>query len=94
MNPPYKIFETNEFLKSLDKLDKHIQKSLYNIIKSKVYKQIEQEPHYGLNIKKLKNYKPDTWRYKIGHYRLFYEIEEEIRIIDIVSIKHRQKAYQ
>ena len=37
-------------------------------------------PHFGANIKKLKDFTPDTWRYRIGAWRLFYEIDEEEKV--------------
>ncbi|MEN6421097.1 MAG: type II toxin-antitoxin system RelE/ParE family toxin [Smithella sp.] len=40
---------------------------------------------------KLHGYEPDTWRYRIGNYRIFYIIENQI--INVVSIDHRKDAY-
>jgi mRNA interferase RelE/StbE len=89
----YKIFETNEFLKRLKEININnkifIQKKLTNYI----YPQLREEPHYGINIKKLINYKPETWRYRIGKYRVFYIIDEEKKIIYMLSIDLRKDAY-
>ena len=60
---------------------------------SKTYPQLASEPYYGNNIKKLKNYNPETWRYRIGNYRVFYEINEEKKIVSIIGINTRQNAY-
>ena len=79
----YRIFETENFIK----------KSIQLRLDETVYPQLRKEPHYGLKIKKLRSYSPDTWRYRIGKYRLFYEIEEEVKIIDIIAIETRQNAY-
>ena len=91
--PDYKIFETNEFLKKIDKLsdqEKHfIEKKLLQYI----YPQLKEEPHYGNNIKKLIGYKPETWRYRIGKFRLFYVIDETEKIIYILSIDLRKDTY-
>jgi mRNA interferase RelE/StbE len=43
--------------------------------------------------KKLKGYE-NTWRIRIGDYRVLYEIHEEIVLILIVQISHRKDAYQ
>jgi len=45
-------------------------------------------------IKKLKAYKPDTWRYKIGNFKLFYEIYDKEKIINIVAIEIRGSLYK
>ena len=55
--------------------------------------QIKSEPHFGSNIKKLKGYSPETWRYRIGRYRLFYIIDEQDQIISLLSIDQRKDAY-
>jgi mRNA interferase RelE/StbE len=42
-----------------------------------VFPQLKEEPHFGLNIKKLKGFVPETWRYRIGKFRLIYIIYEK-----------------
>lgn len=58
-----------------------------------VYPRLKEEPHYGSNIKKLVDYKPETWRYRIGKYRLFYVTDEKEKIIYILTIDLRKDAY-
>ena len=38
-----------------------------------VHFQFRKHPHFGQHIKKLKDFTPDTWRYRIGAWRFFYE---------------------
>jgi|SaaInlStandDraft_4_1057021.scaffolds.fasta_scaffold122255_2 mRNA interferase RelE/StbE len=68
-------------LKKLDKLQ--ALKILQAIQKLKDF------PHVT-NIKKLKNYYPPL-RYRVGNYRILFEIIDESIII--VNIKHRKEAY-
>ena len=70
----YALFETEEFLRSIDKLDVKDARFIRNKLETYVYPQLRQEPHFGLKIKKLRAYHPDTWRYRIGKYRVFYTI--------------------
>jgi mRNA interferase RelE/StbE len=58
-----------------------------------VYPQLRSHPHFGPNIKKLKAYKPDTWRYRIGSWRFFYEINEQEQIVFMLAASHRSSAY-
>jgi mRNA interferase RelE/StbE len=44
-------------------------------------------------IKKLVEYKPETWRFRIGKYRLFYVIDETDKIIYILSIDIRKDIF-
>ncbi len=58
-----------------------------------VYPELRQHPHFGANIKKLKHLKPETWRYRIGAWRFFYEIDEDSKIVFLIAAHHRSSAY-
>ncbi len=89
----FKIFETNQFINDLDDIEKNLKKKIYDKIQNYTYPQIKMNPFYGKNIKKLINYDPPTWRYRIGNYRLFYEIDQKDKIIYIITIEIRSKTY-
>ncbi len=42
--------------------------------------------------KKLKGME-DTWRIRIGDYRVVYTVDDVIRIVDVSSIGHRKDIY-
>ena len=89
----FKIFETDQFLKDLKKLDKPEKMRLYSKILNTIYSQLKNNPYFGKNIKKLKAYNPDTWRYRIGSLRLFYEISDKEKIAYIITIEYRGSSY-
>ena len=93
MSDKYKIFETDQFIKDLKKIDNPNQRKIYGKIIKSIYPQIKMSPYVGRNIKELKDYKPETWRYRIGDFRLFYEINDKDKLINIITIEHRSKAY-
>ena len=90
----YLVFETDEFDKRLKKLSAHDAGFLRKKLDAFVYPQIKKEPFWGNNIKKLQGYSPDTWRYRIGKFRLFYIVDLDERIIYILSVDHRKDAYR
>lgn len=90
----YRIFETEEYLKTLKKLSPTNANFIKNKLKIYVYPQIKQEPGFGKNIKKLRDYKPDTWRYRLGKFRLFYSMDHTEKIIFILSVHFRKDAYR
>ncbi len=90
----YRIFETDEFTKALKKLSKTNITFIQKKLTSYVYPQIRNEPYFGKNIKKLRDYSPDTWRYRLGKFRLFYKVDHEERIIYILTIDFRKDAYR
>lgn len=55
--------------------------------------QLKSEPFFRTQIKKLKNYQPPTWRYRIDKYRVFYTIDNEAKEVNILTISHRKDAY-
>ena len=59
-----------------------------------VYPQIKTEPYLGSNIKKLRDYNPPVWRYRIGKYRVFYFIDSKEKIVYILSADLRKDAYK
>ncbi len=89
----YRTFETSQFIKDLDDIGSNLRKKIYTKIQNYAYPQLKTNPFYGKNIKKLVNYTPPTWRYRIGDYRLFYEIDEKENIIYIIAIEVRSNAY-
>ena len=89
----YRIFETEPYRKDIEADFSGRQAHIKNKLETYVYPQIKSEPHFGMNIKKLVNYRPDTWRYRIGNYRFFYEIDEKRKIVFMIACDHRGKAY-
>jgi len=89
----YQIFETDEFLKKIGKLSVRDQSFIKRKLLQNIYPQLKEEPHYGNNIRKLTDYKPETWRYRIGRYRLFYVIDEIEKTVYVLSIDLRKDDY-
>ncbi|MBW1849119.1 MAG: hypothetical protein JRJ27_18740, partial [Deltaproteobacteria bacterium] len=75
------VFETDEFSKRFKKLSSRDVSFLRKKLDSFVYPQIKKEPFWGNNIKKFQGYSPDTWRYRIGKFRLFYIVDQDEKII-------------
>ena len=89
----YKIYVSEEYEKQLKKINKKDRLIIENKMKEYVTPKLIKEPHVGVNIKKLKNYTPPTWRYRIGKYRLFYDIDTIRQEVDILTIIQRKDAY-
>jgi mRNA interferase RelE/StbE len=86
----FEIAETETFQRSISK--KEFVK-IYNKIKTYVYPQLRINPFFGNNIKKLKGEFKDVYRYRIGEYRLFYQVSEKQILIFIMDIAKRKDAY-
>jgi len=90
----FKIFETETFLTSLEQDFKGQKEKIKLKLRNHVYQQLKESPSFGPNIKKLLNWNPPAWRYKIGSYRFFYEIDSENKIVSMLVAEHRSKAYK
>lgn len=88
----FRLFETEEFRKALSRLGP--PRFLPRKLEAYVCPQLRQEPYYGPNIRKLQGYEPPTWRYRIGPYRVFYSVDNEKRIVFILTIDDRKDAYR
>lgn len=42
--------------------------------------------------KKLRDTKR-TWRIRVGDWRILYEIDDDLGIVDIAAIRHRSRSY-
>ena len=93
MSTDYRLFETNQFQKDMEKLVQGGKKDLPQKLIDQVYPQLRLRPHFGPHIKKLRNFEPETWRYRIGPWRFFYEIDESERIVFLTAASHRSRAY-
>jgi mRNA interferase RelE/StbE len=89
----YQIFETDQFQKDLRRIVSSGQAKVAQKLRDFVYPQLREHPHFGPNIKKLSGFDPDTWRYRIGAWRFFYEIDEDERIVFMIAALHRASAY-
>jgi len=91
-SPEFRVFETEEFKKALARLGP--PRFLPKKLAAYVYPQLRQGPYFGPNIRKLQGYTPQTWRYRIGPYRLFYSVDEDDKIVFMLTVDDRKDAYR
>jgi mRNA interferase RelE/StbE len=70
------------------------QKRIESKLRNHVYPILQKNPYFGPNIKRLKNWEPPTWRYRVGQWRFFYEIDDQRRIVSLTAADHRRQAYR
>lgn len=93
-SPEFRIFETDELQKRLRQLTVIDSRFIRRKLIEYVYPQLRKDPFFGLNVKKLKGYNPETWRYRIGRFRVFYLIDQAEQIVSIISVDSRRDAYK
>ena len=89
----YRIFETDQFARDLKGVARAGHQEIVRKLRTTVYPQLAAHPHFDAHIRKLKHYTPKTWRYRIGAWRFFYEIDDEERVVSMTTAAHRGSAY-
>ncbi len=89
----YRIFETRQFHEDLESLALAGRSEVVEKLRWVVYPQLRRHPHFGAHIRKLREFSPETWRYRIGAWRFFFEVDEERRVVSMTAASHRGSAY-
>lgn len=87
----FEIAETESFI---SKIKETKYKKIYKKIREYIYPQLKLNPFFGNNIKKLKGEFEGVYRYRIGDYRLFYQIKNKQVLIIILDISERKDSYR
>ncbi len=90
----FRIFETEEFQKRLRKLSARESRFIQRKFADCVYPQLRVDPFLGPNIKKRRRYQPDTWRYRVGKFRLFFIVDQTEKVVFMLSVDYRRDAYR
>ena len=90
----YRVFETRQFLRDLSRLGPTVEKRLAAKLREHVYPALRENPHFGPNIKRLRNWEPPAWRYRVGDWRFYYEINERDKVVSLTAADHRREAYR
>ena len=74
------------------------RKELQNLpvdIAERLLKKIESLAFYErpTGCKKIRG-STSLWRLKVGNYRVVYKVDDHIRIIDVLIIRHRRDVYR
>ena len=85
----YEISFTGEALKSLQHCS-HKDKNL--IIRN--IELLAEDPFRKSNVKKLVDFDAAAFRMRVGNYRVLFDREDELKIIDVIDVLQRKQAYQ
>ena len=89
----YLLYATRQFEKDLERLSRSGESGVRAKLERLVYPELRKHPHFGPHIRKLRDWNPPTWRYRIGAWRFFYEIDEAERVVLLVAAHHLGSAY-
>ena len=87
----FSIAETDHFI---SKIQGTRYRKIYKKIRDYVYPRLRLNPFFGNNIKKLKGELEGVYRYRIGDYRLFYQVENGRGLVIVLDISARKDSYR
>jgi mRNA interferase RelE/StbE len=88
MAEPYEIQFTSTVLKSLRRYPQNDQRRIVSQIK-----QLAANPLQAANVKRLVNYDV-SYRLRVGNYRILFERDDVIRVIDVIDVLPRGRTYR
>jgi len=86
----YEVIFTDSALKELKKLDKPVVR----VIKKWVVKNLVDCVDPRIHGKPLKGNLKGIWRYRVGDYRLFADIQDDKLVIFLFEVAHRKEIYK
>lgn len=84
----WEIVLTRPAEKVYDKSPKDMQQRL-----DRCFEELEKNPSYSSNIRPLTGKLKGLYRYRVGDWRVIYQLFKEKRIVEIVAILPRGNAY-
>ncbi|MCL4837721.1 MAG: type II toxin-antitoxin system RelE/ParE family toxin [Thermoanaerobaculia bacterium] len=89
----YRLFATDQVAADLAAIAGDRRPEVERRLARVVWPELRRRPRSGPRVRRLRGSQPETWRYRIGSWRLFYEIEEEGRIVCLLAAVHRASAH-
>lgn len=91
---PWKIEYKEEVIKDFSKVGKSTANKLYKRLDKLIYKINEENIHPKQILKPLVGNLSGLWKYRIGDYRLVFDIEEDKLILLLLHVGHRSSVYK
>jgi mRNA interferase RelE/StbE len=86
---PYELLLTRNAQRFYEKADAALARRL-----NRCFEQLQANPDEHPNIKRLRGALSGYFRYRVGDWRVVYEVDEESHQVTILLIVHRGQAYR
>jgi mRNA interferase RelE/StbE len=85
---PYAVQLTETAIDNLRRYPRNDQRRIVARIE-----QLAEAPYAMRNVKRLVDFDV-SYRLRVGNYRVLFEIDDEIRVIDVIDVLPRGRAYR
>ena len=85
----YEVFLTREAQRFYEEAEASLVRRL-----NRCFQYLKESPYEHPNIKRLKGPLSGYFRYRVGDWRVVYSVDEQKRVVVVLLIAHRSKAYE
>ena len=85
----YRLLLARKAQKFYEKADSSLAKRL-----NACFDQLQAEPFTHPNIKRLRGTLEGYLRYRVGDWRVVYEVDIEAQVVTVLAIAHRREVYR
>ena len=89
---PFEVLIDERVKKDLEKIPMHIVKKFVKLLDE--FEKDPIRPRSGFDVKPMEGYPSNTYRLRIGKYRVLYAMDNETKKVRITSVQHRGDAYK
>jgi len=82
----YNILLSHKFDKDFSRLERALQDRVVDGLR-----ELKENPHAG---KQLRGKIKELWSWRIGKYRILYQIQEDKLLVFVISVRHRKHVYE
>jgi mRNA interferase RelE/StbE len=89
---PYEVLVDERVEKDLEKVPKYVAEKFLKLLDE--FEKNPIRPRSGFDVKHMEGYPANTYRLRIGKYRVLYAVDNEAKKVRITSVRHRGDAYK
>ncbi len=89
---PYDVLVDERVENDLEKVPKYVVEKFLKLLDE--FEKNPIRPRSSFDIKPMEGYPGNTYRLRIGKYRVLYSVDNETKKVRITSVQHRGDAYK
>jgi len=89
---PYEVLIDERVEKDLEKISKYVVERFLKLLDE--FEKNPIRPRSGFDVKPMERYPGNTYRLRIGKYRVLYSVDNENKKVRITTVQHRGDAYK
>ncbi|MBW6518970.1 MAG: type II toxin-antitoxin system RelE/ParE family toxin [ANME-2 cluster archaeon] len=89
---PYEVLVDERVEKDLEKVPKYVVDKFLRLLDE--FEKNPIRPRTGFDVKPMEGYPGNTYRLRIGKYRVLYAVDGDNKKVRITSVQHRGNVYK